>query len=383
MTAFGRYFANSVYLVGTATLGYALVQFARPFVVRRAATAAERKRAKTIVEAYGCSPLAPLALLGDKSYYFSPGGSVVAYVVQGEVALALGDPIGPADDTQMAIEGFRDACASRQRLAAFYQTLPDYLRHYQDAGFETLCIGHEGMVNLATPNPDEEAVKTLSPEVSRLTAAGYQAKVHEPPLSDRLLGELRVVSDEWLTAMYTSEKGFSLGWFEADYLRDKPVVTVHTPEGLVTAFANILTEHRRHQIAIDTLRHRREPERGTINFLLATLLQWARADGYTTFGLGLSSHQSVSEQAHDPTVQQALHYVAGHIDECHSFKGLHSLQHRFRPRWEARYLVYPGLTSLTAVVIALIRAESGGEFRSDYVLEYIARRRNSLNNAGT
>lgn len=68
----------------------------QPVFWRNLATPKERQRAKEIVEQYGRSSLAAIALLNDKSYYFSPtGNSVIAYVPKGRGAIALGDPITP------------------------------------------------------------------------------------------------------------------------------------------------------------------------------------------------------------------------------------------------------------------------------------------------
>jgi phosphatidylglycerol lysyltransferase len=80
ITGFGRYFADSIYLIGAATIGYALVMLARPVLIRHRAKPEDHTRAQQIVEKYGRSSLARAALFDDKLYFFSPGGSVIAYV---------------------------------------------------------------------------------------------------------------------------------------------------------------------------------------------------------------------------------------------------------------------------------------------------------------
>ena len=45
---------------------------------------------------------------------------------------------------------------------------------------------------------------------------------------------------------------------------------------------------------------------------------------------------------------------------------MHTFKEKFRPRWEPRYLVYPGLAALPEVVVALVRADSG-----DHLLDYL------------
>lgn len=107
-TRFAEFFADSIYGVGSVTLGYALLMLLRPVLLRDSASFSERNKAQEIVAKYGRTTLARLALLEDKSYYFSPSGkSTIAYVPKGRGAIALGDPIGPPEDRKEAIVGFQ------------------------------------------------------------------------------------------------------------------------------------------------------------------------------------------------------------------------------------------------------------------------------------
>jgi phosphatidylglycerol lysyltransferase len=359
VTRFGRWFADSIYGVSVATTGWAFLMIVRPVLLRRPANLAERARALAIVTAHGRSSLAPLALMDDKSYFFSPGGSVIAFVVKARVALALGDPIGPPDDLAAAVAAFLEHCSRRDWRPAFYQVMPDGIERYRAAGFETLCIGHEAIVDLATFSLEGRAMKPLRGAVNRLQRSGARAIVVEPPLEDRLLRELRAVSDEWLDTMHGSEKRFSLGWFDDAYLRSGPVMTVVTPAGGIRAFANLCTEFQRNELTVDLMRYRRDAESGTMDFLLIEQFRWARERGYDTFNLGLSALARVGGERGSPAFERALRFIYEHVNGFYSFKGVHDFKDKFSPRWEPRHLVYPGATSLPAVALALILADSG------------------------
>jgi phosphatidylglycerol lysyltransferase len=359
VTGFGHYFANSIYGVGTATLFYALLMLIRPVIIRQPATEEERERARRIVEFYGRSSLARFTLFEDKSYFFSSGGSVVAYAQKERAAVALGDPIGPAEDISSVIGEFKDYCARNDWLPAYYQVLPDNLETYRRAGFDTLCLGQEGIVDLQNFTLEGKSAKTIRYSYNRFSRLGYQAKVYEPPIADSLLAELRVISDEWLKTMHGSEKRFSLGWFEEDYLRNSLVIAVHTPEGPIGAFANINPEYQRNEATIDLMRHKRDAENGTMDFLFVSIFLWAQSKGYETFNLGLSGLSGVGETRGDPAMERALHYVYEHIHQFYNFKGLHGFKEKFHPVWSSRYLIYPGPGSLLPVAMALIEADSG------------------------
>ncbi|OKH21530.1 phosphatidylglycerol lysyltransferase domain-containing protein [Chroogloeocystis siderophila] len=364
-TRYGSFFANSIYIIGAVTFGYALLLLLRPVLLRNAAAPTERQRAKAIVQQYGRSSLARFALLDDKFYYFSPlGQSVIAYVPKGRGAVALGDPIGPVEDRREVIFGFQQFCERNDWYPAFYQTLPDNLELYQSLGFQVLQIGEEAIVDLKTFTLQGKAGKNFRTAVNRFTKSGYQVKFYEPPIADELLRQLKTVSDEWLKLMQGSEKRFSLGWFEQAYLRECEIAAVETADGNIIAFANVVPEYQLNEITIDLMRHRQDIEHGAMDFLFVSMFQHFQAQGYDGFNLGLSALSGVGGSA-SPRLEKVLAYLYEHLNRFYNFKGLHEYKDKFHPRWETRYLVYPSWSALPAVVIALVRADSG-----DRLLDY-------------
>lgn len=359
-TRFGQYFADSIYLVGVVITGYSLFMLLRPVLSRSPALLQERQRAREIVEQYGRSSLARFTLFEDKVYYFSPSGrSAIAYVPKGRGAIALGDPIGPPEDREETIFSFRQFCERNDWYPAFYQTLPDDLELYQSLGFSVVKIGEEAIVDLHTFNLKGKANQNLRNYTNRLTKAGYQVKFYPPPISDRLLRELRMVSDEWLQSMHGAEKKFSLGWFDEEYLRECEIATVEASDERITAFANVVSEYQINDITIDLMRHRDPVEPGTMDFLFISMFQHYKDLGYDGFNLGLSALSGMGEMQNAPRLEKGLNYLYEHLNRFYNFKSLHTYKEKFHPRWEPRYLVYPGLAALPDVVIALIRADSG------------------------
>ena len=361
VTHFGRFFADSIYTVGAVTFSYAGFMLLRPVFIRDLATEDERAKAKEIVEKFGHSSLARFLLFDDKRYYFTPGGSVLGYTLAGRTAVTLGDPIGPPDDLLPSIRAFSALCQNNDWPAVFYQTQPATLDLYKQAGFEAIAIGEEGIVNLETFTLEGKEGKPLRAPVNKLTNAGYKFIVHQPPIEDALLEELRAISDEWLTTMHGTEKHFSLGWFEDGYIRNSPIGAVHTPEGWISAFVNFVPEYQINELTVDLMRRRHEIENGTMEFLFVSLFQWAKSQGYQGFNLGLSALSGVGEQADDPAIEKIMHWVYEHVNQFYSFKGLHSFKEKFHPEWSPRYLIYPGAAYLAQAWLAVVRANSGSD----------------------
>ena len=371
ITRFGKFFSDSIYMVGVVTLSYAGLMLLRPVFLRDPATDTERAQARAIIEKYGHSSLARFLLFNDKQYFFTPGGSVIGYAVAGRGAVALGDPIGPPDDRLPTIKAFNAYCQQNDWLPVYYQTPPELLDLYKQVGLDAICIGNEGIVNLETFTLEGKAGKPLRSPVNKLTNAGYKFIVHQPPISDELLEELRTISDEWLTFMHGSEKRFSLGWFDDDYIRNSPIGAVYTPEGWVSAFANFIPEYQLNEISVDLMRRRHEIENGTMEFLFVSMFQWATCQGYHSFNLGLSALSGVGEQAEDPAIERVMHFIYEHVNQFYNFKGLHEFKEKFHPEWSPRYLIYPGAANLAQAWLAVAQASSGS---SNILFDYLKKK---------
>ncbi len=189
---------------------------------------------------------------------------------------------------------------------------------------------------------------------------------HGPPVSEHLIEELRPISSEWLRRMKGAEKKFSLGWFDPDYLRRTEIALIRTPQGGISAFANLLVGVRPGEVAIDLMRSRTDLEPGTMDVLFTSLLQHYQEAGFGRFNLGLSALSGLGGSQESPRLEKAMAGLADHLDRFYGFRGLHTYKAKFQPSWEPRYLVYPSLTALPDVVLALVRLDSG-----DRLLDYV------------
>jgi phosphatidylglycerol lysyltransferase len=180
--------------------------------------------------------------------------------------------------------------------------------------------------------------------------------------------EIQEVSDEWLTHVHGSEKHFSLGWFEDAYIRNSPVMVVVDPQENITAFANVIPEYQANEVTVDLMRHRQQVENGTMDFLFVSMFQWARQQGYATFNLGMSAIAGIGDHSDDPAVERAIRFIVEHVNQFYNYKGIHEFKEKYHPEWSPRYLIFPGVVSLPAVGMALVRADSGDSFLRDYAL---------------
>lgn len=362
ITGFGRYFADSIYIIGIGTVGFALLMVIRPVLVRLPATIEERQRAEKIVNQYGKTALARATLFEDKSYFFGTENSMIAYGSRNRGAIVLGDPIGPENEIPQAIQAFKQFCLKNDWTPAYVSVLPDHLPEYTEAGYETICLGYEAIVDLHQFTLEGSENKGLRNTISRMERNGFKAEVHRPPLEDKPMVSLRQISDDWLTLHHGGEMHFSDGWFNDYYVRNGLVMVIHDPDGNPTAFTNLVPEYQKNELTIDLMRRYEKVENGTMEFMFSKMLLWAKENGYDSFSLGLSAIVGVGEKPDDPRVEKALHTLSEYVSRFFNFRGLHDFKEKFHPDWQPRYLVYPGAASLPLVLNTLLQVHSGSNY---------------------
>ncbi len=369
----GRWFLDSLWFGEILALGYGTGLVFQPVLYRRRVRPEEVRRAREILNRWGCSTLAFLLLLPDKSYFFSSSGhSVIGYTVVGNIAVALGDPVGPPAEAQEVIEEFRDFCHRHDWYPVFFQVTEEFLPYYAQAGLEKLKIGEEAIIDLATFSLEGGAMKAVRQAVRRAERQGCRVEFHQPPLDEALLKRLKVISDAWLKSQHGTEKRFALGWFDYHYLRNCPVATVVGAAGKEIAFANIVPVYQGRVGTIDLMRRLPEAPNGTMELLFVALAEYFREQGMQGFSLGLAPLAGLGGPG-APLSEKTAHLLYEHFNVFYSFKGLRQFKEKFHPYWEPRYLIYPAPWLLPKAALAVVRANSGGSLRGYWQALKLAR----------
>jgi phosphatidylglycerol lysyltransferase len=305
---------------------------------------------------------AALVYLGDKTLLWNSERSCfVMYAVRGRSCIALGDPVGPSHAVHETIQAFLLHCHRFALTPVFYEVSREYLADYADNGLTAVKIGEEARIQLATFSLDGRAHKALRSTLNRLDRTGYTFRVVPPAQVPPLLPELEEVSNEWLAAKNTSEKGFSLGYFNEGYLSRFPIGVIERGER-IEAFANIWVGPGRIEISPDLMRYRTSAPAGVMDALFARIMLWARDQQCVWFNLGMAPLAGLRALPHD-TWSTVARFVYKHGESLYNFKGLRAYKDKFHPVWEAKYLVYPGRLSLPRVITDITALIGGGYVR--------------------
>ena len=303
---------------------------------------------------------ANIALLGDKSLMWTPTRSGFAmYAIQGRTWVMLHDPVAPAEEVGGLLRAFVDRVDDYDGVPVVYEIRADYLQHYGRLGLTHVKIGEEAVVPLRDFSLDGRARKGLRTSVHRLEREGLRFRIICGREVDQRIEELRLVSDEWLARKAVAEKGFSLGFFDEEYLRRCPIAVLER-DFRIEAFTNLLVGRPGGEVSLDLARYRATAPPTTMEGLFTHVMLWGRDQGYSRFNLGMAPLAGVAS-VEGPVVWGVLaKYVYEHGAELYNFQGIRAFKEKFVPLWEPRYLAYPGGFSLPRALADVSALIAGG-----------------------
>lgn len=283
------------------------------------------------------------AMTGDKHLMFSDSGrSFLMFGKQGRSWISLCGPFGDADEGPDLVWRFIETASAHGGRAAFYQVRPATLPMYLDCGLQVFKLGEYASVPLRDFNLRGGKRADLRAGVNRAQREGLSFEVLvQGDAVDREIDALRTVSDAWLNEQRAREKGFSVGSFDAAWLRRLPVAVVRR-NGTIVAFANLLVTRQREEATIDLMRQLPDAPPGTMDYLFAQLMLYLQAEGFARFGLGMAPMAGMAERRRAPRWQRIGRLLFEHGERFYNFRGLFRFKDKFDPDWEARYLVAPG-----------------------------------------
>lgn len=348
-------------LVGALLIGlFALVTALRPpRVVADLATPEELEQARVII-ATQSNPDANFALTGDKSLLFSDSGrSFLMYRVQARSWIALGDPVGdPNEAAQLAWE-FVDAANAANARPVFYEVGTDNLALWAEMGLAMHKMGEEAVVPLTDFSLEGSRRKKLRTAYNRAGRDGLSFEMLSVLIDDATMDVLRNISDQWLADKHSSEKQFSVGRFDPDYLRLFPIAVVWH-EARIVAFANVLTTEMKETATIDLMRHVDDAPPGLMDYLFTELMLHLKAEGYAKFSLGMAPLAGLEARRGSRWTMKLGALVYRHGGHFYNFDGLRKFKDKFDPVWEPRFLVAPPRANILLIATDAAALIAGG-----------------------
>ncbi|MGL5577022.1 MAG: phosphatidylglycerol lysyltransferase domain-containing protein, partial [Sarcina sp.] len=160
-----------------------------------------------------------------------------------------------------------------------------------------------------------------------------------------LVSKLKVISDEWLNGK--KEMGFSMGFFDSEYIKKSPIGIVKNENQEVKAFVTIMPTYGENKIfCSDLMRYSRETPRGLMDYMFANLLLWGKENGYEYFNFGVSPLSNVGFSKYSFLSERIASQIYYHGNVFYSFDGLKKFKAKYAHNWEPRLLAYKNRFSL-------------------------------------
>lgn len=297
--------------------------------------------------------LTHLMYLGDKKMFWSSDEQIlIAYAKYNDIIVVLGDPIGNKEGLSNGIREFQEFLDRYGFEAVFYEVSDQNLTTYHDNGYYFFKLGEEAIVDLEKFNLHGASKSAERYKLNRFTKNGFTFEILNPPFGNELIDELQEVSNEWLANR--AEKGFSLGWFEHDYLQLSPIAVLRDKDLKLLAFVSLMPSYDGQQsMSTDLMRIRNDVPHGSMDFMILNLFLYYKERNFKYFNLGMAPLSNVGLYPNSHFQEKIARLAFKYGNFFYSFEGLRKYKEKYDPIWKPRYLAYPQLLSLPATLIEI------------------------------
>ncbi|MEJ2721386.1 MAG: DUF2156 domain-containing protein [bacterium] len=311
---------------------------------------------------YGSSGTAYMTLREGNSLYFGPArASYAAYRVNSNIAVVLGDPIGPDSLFVPTINGFAEFAREQGWDHVFYAVTSSLLTGYKEAGYNTLQIGEEAVIPLEILEFKGKEWQSIRSAMNRAERTGVMFRMYEggkvpPDVREQLVS----INDEWLEQRGLPPMEFTLGNINDI---DDPNIAVSVAadaSGRVHAYADWLPVYTRRGWVIDLMRRRGDAMHGAMEFVIGMSLMAFKARGFKTASLATAPLADIDREKDSSLVPWILGQVYDRFETYYHFRSLFEFKGKVQPSWEPIFLVYGTPGQLPRIALSVLKAHLPG-----------------------
>lgn len=287
-----------------------------------------------------------LIFLHDKFVFWNRKKDVLfTYQIYADKLVVLGDPIGEEDSLREAIQEFQEIADLHGFTPVFYLVSNDMLPYLHGNGYTFFNLGEEAFIDLNQFQLSERKMRGLQAISDKYKNENFQFQITKPPHSNQLLQTLKSISNEWLEGR--TEKGFSVGYFDEDYLNRVDIAIVKNDENQIIGFASVMPIYGQNvTISVDLVRFLPKSPSGLIDFLFLSLFKWAKENGYQQFSMGMAPLANAGLSRFSLISERIAAQIFMHGHFIYHFQGLRKFKEKFTDIWDPKYLAYRRRSSL-------------------------------------
>lgn len=321
---------------------------------------------ESIVETYGGNYLSHLMYSGDKQFFVNDNQQAfIMYRTINNAYVVLGDPIGNEKAFNDLLIDFYSNAHYIGYDIIFYQVSERYLSLYHNFGNQFFKLGEEALIDLETFTVAGKKRRGLRATLNKLSDLNMTFEMLYPPFNSTLLNALKEISDNWLDGR--QEMHFSLGSFNEDYLSKAPIGIIRDEKQQPIAFCSVMPTYYNDTISVDLIRWNPQVELPLMDALYLHMLLWSKEQGYKRFNIGMATLSNVGQVPFSYTGERIAGRVFEHFNGLYRFQGLRRYKEKFKPEWEARFLVYRKHRSLWLSMLKVMKViRKKPKIKNDY-----------------
>ncbi len=314
------------------------------------------KRVRNVIKTFGGNEVSHLAFVRDKQAYFyrehHRDQLFFMFKQKANKLIIMGEPVGNQAKVSQAVDQFMNDADKLGLSLVFYEVGERFTMLLHEKGFDFTKFGEEGFVDLPSFNLVGRKHRGDRALIHKFTRDHYQFEIVKPPFQKDFMRILKQISDDWLDGQ--QEKGFSLGYFDPDYLNQAPIAIMKDANGKIVSFANLMPTGNHNVTSIDLMRSSQSAPSGIMDGIFINLFKRARDDGYQVFNLGMAPLSNVGKSKFSFVDEKIAHLIFKYGYKFYSFQGLRAYKNKFVATWKSRYIVYRRRSSLVFTMLQLL-----------------------------
>lgn len=295
----------------------------------------------------------------DGNSYARVTGGIVAYQRRNGVALALADPIGPADSRAEAVTEFIRTAEQAGLVPCFFSA-DEATRAAVPSTWRSIVVADDTIVDL--PGLEFTGKRWNSVRTS-LNRAGRDdmtfRMTHLKAESWGVQQQLRAISEAWVGDKDLPEMRFTLGTLDEAEDPEVRLALAVAPNGDIDGFLSWLPVYGGDGAVrgwtLDLMRRRDGGFGPVMEYLIGSSAKQFSEEGAAI--MSLSGAPLAHDYPPDAGVIAALSdRLADALEPVYGFGSLHRFKQKFHPRYETMYLLFRDESDLTRIGGALTRA---------------------------
>jgi len=306
--------------------------------------------------------LSYFALRENKNFIWSKNSkAVISYSVINGVMVTTGDPIGDRESWPSAMAAFCLEAEDHAWIPAIYGCSEEAgLIWSRETGFESLEIGDEAIVLVATFTLEGPEMKNVRQMVNQIKRKEYSTLIRNiSEIEPAELQSLSQLAERWRRG--GTERGFSMALGRFCNPNDPNlVISIAIKDGQPMGMLQFIPWGT-DGLSLDSMRRSPDADPGINELLISETINFAKTRGISQISLNFATFRSIFEKGERlgaSPITRASHRLLIFLSRFFQMESLYRFNVKFRPIWTPRYILFPSISKLVRVAVAILMIES-------------------------